>query len=296
MFSLSLIAISFIYCIFIVAVILADSRINKDKLSAVKMISYFAVLEAFVMFWFAVNQTSLFDVVLSSVSQEYVIKENIIIAYLFSLISFSFLVFGVFVFSYRKLHFLLFFERTFLNLRFIHTKSFLPAFVIFCSGLLVYMLFLQEVGGISELIANMGRRTAYLIGKGGYVILFSYLVLIPGILISIYFISKRRFFLFFFFFIIIGLVEMSSGSRWNFILYIFSLFILYHYTVNEFKSVINTRSIFVGGGVIFILLLAVYFRIEPTLDDNLNLNPAFFIFKVEYLYAKISPGQPNFCF
>ena len=31
-------------------------------------------------------------------------------------------------------------------------------------------------------------------------------------------------------------------------------------------------------------------------DDNLNLNPAFFIFKVEYLYAKISPGQPNFCF
>jgi hypothetical protein len=152
MLTWSLITISFIYFIFILAVILVDTRGNRDKLSAVKMVSYFAILEAFVMFWFAVNQESLFNIVLSEVNYKYVTTENIIMAYVFSLISYGFLVSGVFIFSYKKLHFLLFLERWFLNLRFVDYKKFFPAFIMFCTGLLVYILFLKAVGGVDVVV------------------------------------------------------------------------------------------------------------------------------------------------
>jgi hypothetical protein len=127
----------------------------------------------------------------------------------------------------------------------------------------------------------MAIRTTFLIGKGGYIVVFSNLVLISGVLISIYLLSNKFYVVFFLFFTIIFLIEISAGSRWSVILYIFSMIVVYHYTVNNFKSIFNIKFIFVGGLLVVILLFSLYLR-----DSSLYINTSFINYVEQHLIQR----------
>lgn len=271
MFEFLLVIISLIYFIIIIFVFYYDSKIIKDKFSVIKVISFFAIIESLIMFWFAININSLFDLVLIEVFEKYISNENIVIAYLFSIMSYSFVILGAIIFSRRKSTLLLFIDRYFLNFRYINEKNFFPAFIIFSIGVLIYLYFLMEVGGINELILHRATRTIFLIGKGGYIVLFSNLILFSGLIISIYFINKKKYIYFLIYFFLILVIEITSGSRLYVVLYIFSLLILYNYKVSNFKSLFNIKFFSIGVSILFVLLISVYFR-NSEIEDNPKLS------------------------
>lgn len=270
-FEFLLIIISLSYFVLIVFIFYYDSKIVKDKFSVIKIVSFFAMIESIIMFWFAINVDSIFNIVLREVSEKFISYENVIIAYLFSIISYSFIIFGAIIFSNKKSNVLLSIDRYILNLRYICEKTFFPAFIIFLIAIIIYFIFLMEIGGIKELIINRASRTIFLIGKGGYILLYSNLILFSGLIISIYFLNKKKYIYFLIYFTIIILVEITSGSRYYVILYIFSLYIIYNYKVSEMRSFISIKFLFIGILSIFILLISVYFR-NSNLDDKVEIS------------------------
>ena len=84
--------ISLSYFVLIVFIFYYDSKIVKDKFSVIKIVSFFAMIESIIMFWFAINVDSIFNIVLREVSEKFISYENVIIAYLFSIISYSFII------------------------------------------------------------------------------------------------------------------------------------------------------------------------------------------------------------
>ena len=144
--------ISLSYFVLIVFIFYYDSKIVKDKFSVIKIVSFFAMIESIIMFWFAINVDSIFNIVLREVSEKFISYENVIIAYLFSIISYSFIIFGAIIFSNKKSNVLLSIDRYILNFRYICEKTFFPAFIIFLIAIIIYFIFLMEIGGIEELI------------------------------------------------------------------------------------------------------------------------------------------------
>ncbi len=71
MVSISLFLIIVLYCMAIAIALMRDKKVNPDKFSGVKITSYFAMIELFVMLWFALRPDAIKNIIFPQVAVEY---------------------------------------------------------------------------------------------------------------------------------------------------------------------------------------------------------------------------------
>ena len=258
MVSISLFLIIVLYCMAIAIALMRDKKVNPDKFSGVKITSYFAMIELFVMLWFALRPDAIKNIIFPQVAAEYRDYFLVVYAYAFSLIVYVFVILGVISGSYSKNKLPLIAGRYvfgFMSMRRFtgwHGASFL-----YSMGLFSYFCFLQQIGGLSNLWSDISQRVLLTAGLGYYQSLYVLLITVSTAFLYVEFFHKRKFILF----LICSLsffILASLGQRAPAAVMVFILIIVHHYKIKPIKQLI-TKKLFI---VISVVLLFMYLSVQ----------------------------------
>lgn len=267
MTNLTLLLISLFYGALISLAVNLDGKLNRDNFSAVKILSYFALIELFVMIWFSLRPESMQRIVLVDVETQLISDFNLIVAYSLSVIGYSFLIVGAFIFSYscKKIPYTL--ETLFFQTRWIrHEKGAVGLFILFIGGIFFYV-FLHKLGGITFLWENLGARATIAAGLGMEQMFYSYFTLIGGVILTVTYLKKEQYLRLLVIVMLVSFIELSAGSRWFFGLYIYSVFLSYHYMVRPIKKIFNIYTTIIVTAAVIISLWLVLLR-EGTASEG----------------------------
>lgn len=247
--SLKLFFLSLIITLFCVFLVYYETKFRKAGFfSPVSLFGFFMFLTSFPLVIFALDNDSLFDIVLVRLHSSFRSQDLIIKAYLFHSLTVIFCFIGILL-SKRSITLIThliqttfagkYFDGTvkasshiFKNRR---TNISLIGFKIFVFGILVYLFFIQKSGGLINLWLNMNSRVQltsglmYLYQLYNFSIVFGSLCILFGRAKSRYFISDYAI-------IITTIIILASlGQRGPVISYIFLLFLFSNFLVKKVR-------------------------------------------------------------
>lgn len=268
-----LVAISIFYPVFIFLFVVIDFSFNSDKFSAVKIASYFALLEAFVMLWFSLSPGAIEEHVFSQISERFHHISYVFFAYCLSLITYFFVIVGVFFGSYvfrggalvlgsiLRLQSIERAERNALGF---------CGFVLYIAGFFLYLVFISKVGGLFHLWADISQRTVLSAGLGYYQSLYTFFIYIGSCFLYVLFVSKKRWLFLCVMLSLSSFILVSLGQRAPFAMFCFMLIVVHHYSVKPFASFFNKKILCVGFCLIAFMFLLVQFRPMQESEDFLS--------------------------
>lgn len=250
--DLPLFILASIYAALILVVMKLDSSINRDKFSAVKVLCYFAFVEWFVMCWFSVRSESIQRLIFSEVSPFFHEIELVHRAYALSIVGFLFSCLGSYIGTYRLKNVALTGGRNLLGIRVVDDRHLLRiGALISIAAVPFYLLFLEKIGGLFGLWAQLHMRTTLSAGLGYYQVAYTSLFFIGGVLLLTCLFRRRNWLLASGLFCVYAAIFASTGQRAPVGAFIFALILSWHFYVAPVKRILNAPRI----GLLLVLLV-----------------------------------------
>lgn len=270
MYEFLLVFFSILLFLFIFAGVAIDSLVTSDKFSALKLFSYFSLIEAFVMLWASLRPEFIERYVFGQLHESYHEYSYVLVAYIFSLVVYFFVAVGIFFASYvfRLPSVIL---GAALRLRAIDGRSLLVTGCLFyILGVLFYVVFVSKIGGLANLWENVGMRTTLAAGYSYYQSAYTFFIYLGGTFLYVFFVRKRYYFLLVLA-LFLGLFVLGSlGQRSPVAIFCFILLMAHNYFIKRFSSFFNARILFVGLALVVFMFSIVQFRPGQDKVDNIN--------------------------
>lgn len=264
-------ALSLIYFILILSFIYIDGLFSKNIFSAVKLASYFSLINAFVLLWFSIRPQAIEKYIFSTLSAGYHHYEYVYFAYIFTIVTYLVVITGVFLGSYSSG-----LTASFLSNRFFRfhklkkIENLKTANIVFLLAFIIYVIFIFKVGGLGYLWSNLHLRTQLTAGLGYYHAVYSFLIFISIPVIYVRFVSVRKYFKFVLYLIPALIMLGSLGQRAPAIILIFVLLLTHHYIIKDFRSVFNFKTIILVFLSLFFMFYFVQFRVGSAAGSQLE--------------------------
>lgn len=261
MINIYLFLISIGYFAFIFLFIIADFRLSSDRFSAVKLVSYFALIEAFVMLWFALSPNAISERIWAQLGVEYQDTDLVLFAYLFSVVTYFFVVVGVFFGSYFSGRTPVILDRCILNFSSAgKLVSISGGLFLYFIGVVFYLIFIHKLGGLVYLWENISLRTALSAGLGYYQSIYNFLILVGSAFLYVIFVKGRKWFFLFVMLSASFAMLASLGQRSPLALLCFILVLVHHYSIKKIPSIFNKKILLVSLGLVFFMITVVQLR------------------------------------
>lgn len=267
--NIYLLLISGLYLFFILIFYQLDRSHNQDTFSAVKLIAYFACIELFVLFWFAIDSNSIEELIFKSVAPVFRDIQLVYLAYFFSIIVYFSVSIGAFLGSYGTGRMSLLIDRLFLHSRAIGKKHrlFLGIF-LYALGVVLFLLFLNQIGGLASIWAwpqyGLSTKTAGL----GYLQTAYNLLTILGIFLIYAATARKRQWLFLTVFIIGAVFILAAlGQRTPVAIMVFAILIIHHYKVKKIRNILSIKM-----ALIAILMISFLFFFLQVREGTLTFD------------------------
>jgi len=245
-----------------------DRRHNRDIFSAVKLVAYFACIELFVLVWFAVDSNSIEESIFEIVAPPFRDMQLVYLAYFFSIIIYFSISIGVFLGSYGAGRMPLLIDKLFLHSRAIGKKHALSLGIfLYALGVIIYLFFLKQIGGLISLWLQIGLRTTLTAGLGYIQAAYNSLIMVGLFLIYVATARKRQWLLLTVFMIGAVFILTSLGQRARVAMVIFVILLIHHYKVNNIRNILNFKM-----AVLIILMVSFLFFFVQVRRGNLTFN------------------------
>lgn len=261
MMSVYFFIVSVIYAGIILLFVVVDSRLNSDKFSAVKLASYFALIEAFVMLWFSLSPNAISERIFSQLGDEYHDADLVLFSYLISVVTYFFVMVGVFCGSYLSGRAPIVLDRYILRFssaaRLASTSG---GLFLYSLGVVLYLIFIHELGGLVHLWDNISLRTTMTAGLGYYQSIYNFLILVSSAFLYVVFVKGRRWVILFVMLTLSSFILVSLGQRSPLALLFFILLLVHHYSIKRFSSILNKKILLVVLSLVVFMFTVVQLR------------------------------------
>lgn len=131
---------------------------------------------------------------------------------------------------------------------------------VYLLGLIAYVIFLSKIGGLFNLWQELSGRTVLNAGLGYLQTFYNYSIQIGAMLLLWVAIKNKNRKLQILLIIGTSVVIGSMGARGPVLIFIFSIILMYHYTVKRIVSLINYKSILIAIVIPFFIVGMLQFR------------------------------------
>lgn len=235
--SLLLVGVVALYAFFIVMVMFFSSKKEGDSFSPFKVLCYFSIIELMVMGWFSLDIWFVERSLFKGLDGKYQQYDLLVFSYVFSVLIFSFKLLGVFLGmqgGVRASAGSKVFKRVSQLDELGSEAGWRKFLLIYLAAIVMYLVFLNKIGGLSAIWENLNFRSTMTAGYGFLSIPYAiFIVLSAASLFSLF--IKRRPIVACCFVIAAGLCLVSLGQRSPLAFLIFAVLIMYHYKVKEIK-------------------------------------------------------------
>lgn len=265
--NIDLLLISGLYLSLILVFYCFDRKRNKDIFSAVKLVSYFACIELFVLVWFAIDSNSIEELIFEPLAPVFRDMQLVYYGYVFSIIVYFFVSIGTFFGSYGTGRMPFMIDKLFLHSRAIGRKhELLLGIFLYVLGVIVFLLFLNKVGGrlTSWPQYSLNSKTA---GLGYLQTGYNLLTMLGVFLVYAAAASKRQWLILSVF--VIGAVFMLTalGQRTPVATMAFALLLIHHYKVKKIRNIFSIKI-----AVLVVLMLSFLFLFLQVRDGFRTAN------------------------
>jgi len=270
-----LLLIVFLFFSVLSVMLVIDRKIfHGDVFSPGSIFVYFSFLSGFTLFWFSLSNASIerlvFDVVDGIYRDMGLVRE----AYLYTLLGIVATYIGIFVGGAVKHPYFNHVLDGIVGAGILekNTKDvcrrgcFRTGMMIFLSGVFVYVYFIYQMGGLTDLWLNLNERVGRSAGLGYLQGFYTFSVFLGSLLI-VYSCFRRRSFLVATLVILGAIFILASlGQRGPVAEYIFALIILYHYKVKTIRRILTFKKIFLCLLLLMFMVVSVQFRVPGSIE------------------------------
>lgn len=277
-----LLMLAVLYYLALLLIVIIDRRLlGRDTFSPGRVIAYFGILSGLSLLWFAVSDSALEELVFNNVDAKYKDLNLVRLAYLYTifgiLIQYAGVIFGAKI-RHRRLSMLMnlflplgIFERNRIKAATPH-RPFYCGVLMYVLGVIVYLYFLNRVGGLSDLWNNLHERVERSAGLG-YLQGFYTFSLLFGSLLIVYSLWWRKKYLQIFIVVFSTVFILASlGQRGPVAVFIFSMVIIFHYKIKPIKNILKLKNIALCGLLLLFMIVSVQYRV-PGAVQRYNDNP-----------------------
>jgi hypothetical protein len=258
-------------------------RFSRDIFSPGSLFIYFAALPALSNLYFSIFADKFNEIVLIQVAPMYrdglYVNLALLMAILGNVVTYVGILNGAFSKdkTFSRILDRLFLLRVFEQLGGSERKKeqviFLFGFVTFVLGLFVYAVFLEKIGGLFNLWAELQSRSVKNAGLG-YLQTFFMVAIQVGVILMLSVTFQRSKKLYSTILILLGVFVMGSmGARGPVVILLFSCFLLYHFKVKKFNRLANPKLLLMALIIPIFIVVMLQFRSDSyeNLTQDLDL-------------------------
>lgn len=248
---------------------------NRDAFSPGNIFIYFSALSGLPLLWFSTNTKAIDELIFANLDSQYHQINLAYRAYVYTIIGMLISYIGI-VLGNKVSHPLLnyFFSKA-LPLKafqgqYVPQKSVTRARnrggIVFLVGIFVYLIFIQKMGGITDLWENLHERVERASGLGYLQTFYSYSIVFGALLIIYASILKRRFLFSAAITILTIFILASLGQRGPVAEFIFAIIVIYHYKIRSINNILTIKTMSIAAIFIIFMLLSVQFRTAGAIE------------------------------
>lgn len=262
-FSFTMLFLTLINLFLLIFLLRFDRSVyKKNVFSPGSIFIYFSIIPAISNLYFSIFQVNFYEIVLLQVD---IIFRNYLfvnIALFLTIIGNCVTYFGIYYGSKSKIIFLsylmnkIFFTKYtgYQSIDFKSKNKFIYKFgiIVYISGILVYFIFVQKIGGLFQIWEELELRSVKNAGLGYFQTYYMFAIQLGAMIILWYAFIKSFKFVKIITFLLTIFILGSMGARGPIIIFLLSTIIMYHYLIKPFKK------IFTVPVLIFALLIPIF--------------------------------------
>jgi hypothetical protein len=276
----SLLVLSFIYFTILLVILRVEVVLHKkDFFSPGRIHVYFSLLPGIGLLWFSFDSTVLFEEVMSSASEHYKDSRLLVQVYSYSILITIVTYLGICIGSMPRYKIAnIIFDKIFgltifggrKNKRYVFEKRFWCGTLIYCCAIASYVVFLSEIGGVTNLWQNLNQRVELAAGLGYLQMFYTFSLFFGSILLLSYYFERRNYFKISCIILLSLFVLASLGQRSPVAEFLYVVLVLYHYQVSRFKAVFKIKYLALVTMLIVFMLGSVQFRQADAVERYLT--------------------------
>jgi oligosaccharide repeat unit polymerase len=283
MFTLSILNIILLFLLLII-----ERKNNSNNIfSPGSLFIYFAFLPAISNLYFSIFKERFDEVVLNLIASTYHDPFYAKLALFFTILGNTTIYIGIYIGSKSNNKFFTFLMNKILIFKYHRSwstnniiqqkKVFRLGLIIYFLGLIVYLIFIQKIGGLSILWQELHLRSTKNAGLGYYQTFYMFSIQF-GSLLMLWstFKNKRKYKNIFIILLTIFLLG-SMGARGPVIIFLLSILIMYHYLIKRINKVLNIKIIFLL--LLFPMFIVIMLQFRYYSFDYIKNNPKILVSK-----------------
>lgn len=225
---------------------------SKNLFSPNSVFIFFAFLPAFSNLYFSLNFENFKNIILSQISTEFHDPFFLHYSLFLTIINNLIIFFGINLGCKKKNFITIVLDNIFLSNKKIDYNFILKSSkFLYLLGVLVYLIFILKMGGLNEIWNNISLRSQKNAGLGYYQTFYTIAISFSSIILL--FFSKNKLFKILITILTI-FITISIGGRGQFIIFLFSALLFYHYYVKRLNSLFSFVNLsFIVLTITFIL-------------------------------------------
>lgn len=242
---------------------------TKNVFSPVNLFVYFALLPAISNLYFSLNTDSFESIVFNQIYFKYHDYTFVYYALFLTIIVNIIIYFGI-VSGLQSKNTLIPIFLGFIfnklikpNSDLLHRKYYYSSIFTFISGLIVYLIFVNKMGGLVNIWENLNLRSTKNAGLGYYQTYYTHSINFSCLYLYWYFTKRNKIFYRFLIVTLTAFVSLSIGARGPLIILIISIFIVNHFLVKKRVNLLNLNSFILIPFLVFFILSFLQFRKNP---------------------------------